>query len=123
MRRERVQEALREEISDILRKELKDPRVGFVSVTSVQLSHDLSVAKVHMSILGDEKEQEQAMRVLSGAAGFVRSEVAKRISLRHAPEIVFKIDTSIEHSLRIAKLLNELSRDASVDGTKADEKK
>ncbi|MDP2858364.1 MAG: 30S ribosome-binding factor RbfA [Bacillota bacterium] len=109
MREQRVGEAIREEISDILHNELRDPRVGFLSVTTVEMSADLKVAKVGVSILGDQKQQEQAMKVLRHASGFVRSELAKRISLRQAPDIVFKLDASIEHSLRISKLLNELA--------------
>jgi len=109
LREQRVGEAIREEISDILHNELKDPRVGFLSVTTVEMSADLKIAKVGISILGDQKQQEQAMKVLRHASGFVRSELAKRISLRQAPDIVFKLDVSIEHSLRISKLLNELA--------------
>ena len=108
MREQRVGEAIREEISDILHSQMKDPRVGFLSVTTVEMSGDLKIAKVGVSILGDQKQQEQAMKVLRHATGFVRSELAKIISLRQAPDIVFKLDASIEHSLRIAKLLNEI---------------
>ncbi len=113
MREQRVGEAIKEEISDILHNQLKDPRVGFLSVTTVEMSGDLKIAKVGISILGDQKQQEQAMKVLRHATGFVRSELAKRVSLRQAPDIVFKLDSSIEHSLRIAKLLNEISAPAS----------
>jgi ribosome-binding factor A len=105
----RVGEAIREEISDILHNDLKDPRVGFASVTTVEMSGDLKIAKVSVSILGDRKQQEQAMKALRHATGFIRSELAKRISLRQAPDIVFKLDASIEHSLRISKLLDELA--------------
>ncbi|MCR4399183.1 MAG: 30S ribosome-binding factor RbfA [Firmicutes bacterium] len=103
----RVAEAIKQEISDILRDELKDPRVGFASVTRVDVSKDLRHAKVFVSVLGDEKQKADTMEGLESATGFIRSEVGKRIRLHHTPEILFRLDESIERSVRIAKVLRE----------------
>jgi len=121
VREQRVAEAVREEISDILHNEIKDPRVGFISVTRVEMSGDLRVAKVHFSVLGNESEQAQAYKALKNAAGFIRSELAQRIRLRHAPELLFRLDTSIQQGLKIAKLLNEIQD--SADRSKEDGRK
>lgn len=109
LREQRVAEAIREELSEVLRTQMRDPRLGFVSITAVDVSSDLSIAKVSVSVLGEEKERKQALQAIKKARGFLRSELAQRMRLRFMPELVFKIDTSIEHSLRIAKLLNEIS--------------
>lgn len=103
----RVGEALKEEISQILR-DIKDPRVGFLTVTGVEVAPDLGYAKVYVSILGDEEKVNESMQALKRAAGFVRSEVGKRMSLRHTPEISFKLDSSLEQGARIAHLLTEV---------------
>lgn len=104
----RVGEALKEEISQIVREELKDPRVGFVTVTGVEVAPDLGHAKVHVSIMGNEEQVKDSIQALNRAAGFVRSELGKRVRLRHTPEIVFKLDQSIEHGLKISHLLHQV---------------
>lgn len=104
----RVGEALKEEISQIVREELKDPRIGFVTVTGVEVAMDLGHAKVHVSILGGEDEVKESMLALNRAAGFVRTELGKRMRLRHTPEIVFKLDQSIEHGLKISHLIHQV---------------
>ncbi len=103
----RVGEAIKEEISDIIRNELKDPRVGFASITRVEVSRDLRHAKVFVSVFGDEAQKAETIRGLESAAGFIRSEIGKRIRLHHTPEIVFRLDESIEHAVRIAKILRD----------------
>ncbi|MEM5819130.1 MAG: 30S ribosome-binding factor RbfA [Desulfitobacterium hafniense] len=104
-RSNRLAETLKQEISQLIREELKDPRIGFVTVTSVEVADDLGNAKVYISVLGDSQQAKDSLDALKRAAGFVRSEIGKRVRLRHAPEIVFKYDTSIEHGAHIAKLL------------------
>ncbi len=114
---ERLKEQLKIEISDIFQKELKDPRVGFVSITDVEVSGDLRHVKVFVSIMGDDETKAQTMEGLERATGFVRTEIGKRIRLRHTPEIRFKMDDSMERGARIFQLLNQVkdeqSRDAS----------
>jgi len=111
LRAERVARALRREISDILRHELKDPRIGFVSITEVELSSDLRQAKVYCSVLGEPEEKRKALQGLRSATGFVRAEVAHRIRLRHAPDLVFLLDDSIERGVRVVSLMTKLSEE------------
>lgn len=104
-RSNRLAETLKEEISMLIREEMKDPRIGFVTVTSVEVADDLGHAKVYVSVLGDAQAGKDSIEALKKAAGYVRSEMGKRIRLRHVPEIVFKYDTSIEYGAHIAQLL------------------
>lgn len=104
----RLAETLKEEISQLIRVELKDPRLGFVTLTSVEVAGDLAHAKVYVSVLGTEDEGKTSLDVLNRAAGFVRCEIGKRIRLRHVPAIVFVYDPSIEHGAHIAKLLRDV---------------
>ncbi|MGI6120188.1 MAG: 30S ribosome-binding factor RbfA [Desulfosporosinus sp.] len=104
----RLAEMLKKEISQLIRVELKDPRLGFVTVTSVEVAGDLAHAKVYVSVLGTEDEGKATLDVLKKAVGFVRSEIGKRIRLRHVPAIVFVYDPSIERGAHIAKLLKDV---------------
>jgi len=110
-RREKIQEEIKKIISDILQKDVKDPSVGFVTVTTVELSGDFRHAKVFVSVLGEKQKQEESLKGLEKATGFIRSELGKRIRLRHVPEIVFVFDESIEHGDHINKLLKQLKKD------------
>lgn len=107
LRNQRVAEQIKKEMAQILREELKDPRLetGLVTVTGVVLSNDLHYARIYISIYGDENRKREAMEALSRATGFVRREIGQRLSLRYTPEITFKIDTSIEHGDYINRLL------------------
>jgi ribosome-binding factor A len=108
LRTERVAEAIREELMDILLKDLKDPRVGFTSVTHVDVSQDLKHARIYLSVLGDETAQEDCLAALTKAKGRIKNELTKRIRLRCVPELVFDIDKSVEHSLRISEILKDI---------------
>ncbi len=108
-RKGRLQEDIKREISDILTKLVKDPRLGFLSITDVELSKDLSHAKVFFSVYGDEEQQISTAEGLQRAKGFVRSELGKRIRVRHIPELHFLYDPSIEHGARINQILKELN--------------
>ncbi len=121
----RLKEAMKEEISDIIRKEMKDPRIGeLTTITGVEVTKDLRHAKVYVSVFGDEKKQEDAIRALQSAAGFIRSELARRIRLRHTPELTFHLDTSIAHGARISELINRVkSQDEQEEGPDSDEEK
>lgn len=110
-RADRVRKALIREISDLLRKDVKDPRVtGIVSVTDVELSTDCRHAKVFVSVYGDQEAQNSTMKALESCTGFIRSEIGKRINLRFAPEIVFKIDHSLERGSRVSLILEKISK-------------
>ncbi len=111
IRPERVAHLMQREVADILRTRMRDPRLSdWVSVTDVEVTEDLSLAKVFVSILPSGAEREQALRVLAGAAGFVRRELAPRLGLREVPEIRFKLDDSIERGARVEDLLKRLER-------------
>lgn len=112
LRADRLAELIKEEISSILQREAKDPRIGFVTVTDVEVSTDLRHVKTFVSVYGDEASKAETMKALESATGFIRSEIGRRIRLRHTPEIVFKFDASIERGVRIFKLLEEVKEKA-----------
>ncbi|MGE5397892.1 MAG: 30S ribosome-binding factor RbfA [Chitinophagales bacterium] len=107
-RLEKLSEEIKREISSILAGEMKDPRLGMISVTRVEVSNDLSHAVVYISALGEEDKREESMEALEKARGYVRTELSNRIRMRHAPEIHFRLDRSIEHGIKIAAILEEL---------------
>jgi ribosome-binding factor A len=107
-RPERLAEAIKKEISELLRDELKDPRIGFVSITSVEVSKDLRYANVFASVFGDPAVQSASIEALQKAHGFIRGELGKRIRLRYTPEITFKLDHSISNGTRIIALMEEI---------------
>lgn len=104
---ERVAEAVREVIADILLREIKDPRIGMVTITAVELSKDLRRGKVYFTCLGDEAARERSLAGLRSAAGFVRKEVTRRLGLRSAPDFSFWFDSSIEYAARMEGLLRQ----------------
>jgi ribosome-binding factor A len=110
-RRERVEELIVREVSDILRRHVNDPRIGFVTVTDAEISPDLRHARVFVSILGSEEQQAEAMKGLQSAARFIRGELGKRVEMRETPQLTFKIDTSIAHGARIFELLEQVKQD------------
>ena len=111
VRVEKVQELMKQEISDIIFNELKDPRIGFVTVTSGACTEDLREAKIYVSVMGDEKKARDTLNGLNSSLGFVRREIGKRIRLRFTPEISFALDTSLNYSDHIQRLLNEIHED------------
>jgi ribosome-binding factor A len=106
-RPERLAEEIREEVARMVATELKDPRLGFVTVIRVELAHDLGYAKVYVGVLGDEREREKSLTALRSAAGFVRRELGRRLRIHHTPEIDFRYDKGIEATDRVARLLQE----------------
>lgn len=108
MRSNRVAEQMKKELADIISRKLKDPRVGFVTVTDVAVTGDLQQAIVYITCLGSAKEREETMKGLEKAKGFIRSEISHRIRLRITPEISFEFDSSVEYGNRIDTLLRQL---------------
>ncbi len=106
-RQEKLGELFAVELSDLLRTRVKDPRVGFASITHVEVSGDYRHAKIYVSVMGSDEERNNTMKALKHATGFLRHELASRIVLRYMPEIVFKLDTSIEKGSRILELIRE----------------
>ena len=109
IRVERIGEQIKKELADILRHEIKDPRIGFLTFTDVEVTNDLSLARVYLSVLGDEEEKEATLAALGKAKGFIRSELGKRIRLRQIPELEFRLDHSIEYGIRIEELLRKIN--------------
>lgn len=115
-RAQRVGEEIKKEISEIIRLELKDPALqGMTSVTDAEVSRDLSHARIYVSIFAAEPEQAAVLKVLEKATGFIRSELGKRLRLRHIPELVFKLDRSMEYGFHIDGVLKKLD-EASEEG-------
>src|SRR5688500_17599351 len=111
LRKERLEELLRREISDIIRREVKDPRIGFLTVTDAEVTRDLSFAKVFVSVMGTPEEQQAALKGLNSATRFIRGEFGQRIKLRQVPEIQFRFDPSIQQGARIHELLQQIERE------------
>jgi ribosome-binding factor A len=102
---EKVQELMKQEISQIILRELKDPRIGFVTVTSVECTGDLREAKVYVSLMGSESQVKACWSGLNSSLGFIRREIGKRIRLRVTPELSFALDKSLDYSAHIQELL------------------
>lgn len=107
----RVAEEIKKELSYMLQTDMKDPRIGFVTITGVEVTTDLSQAKVYLSVFGDDAQRQDSLKVLSGAAGYMRTELGKKIRLRHIPELIFKIDSSIDYAQKIEKLISKINEE------------
>lgn len=107
-RADRVSEAIKREVGVMLSREVKDPGVHFATVTGVETTDDLRHAKIFVSILGDEKTRQESMAGLDRAKGFLRRELGRRLQLRYTPEIQFRLDTSLDHAMKIKGLLNQI---------------
>jgi ribosome-binding factor A len=119
----RVNEQLKRELTTLLRGEVRDPRIGLVTITDVETSPDLYHAKVHYSIVGDDEERQRVHEGLRAAAGFLRTELGKRMHIRRAPELHFAYDDTLRHAMHIERLLQEAreSSAASVAGAEEDD--
>jgi len=107
-RSDRLGELILAEISDLVTRDIKDPRIGFVTFTRVEMSDDLRYAKVLVSSLGSEQEKARTVQGLSSATGYIRRHLGRALHLRYTPEITFLIDESLEHGAKIAQLLRQL---------------
>jgi ribosome-binding factor A len=118
-RRQRVAEEIKKEVSGIIRFELKDPGLeGMISITDVEVSGDLRYTKIYVSIYANREEQEKALKVLHKASGFIRSEIGKRIRLRHVPELEFCLDSSMEYGARIDSVLKQIKPELGAEKQK-----
>ncbi len=107
-RLDRVNQLIKEEISLLLQRELKDPRLGFVTVTEVETARDLRTARVFVSVLGEEAQWTASLAALASARGFIRSWLRQHLDLRVTPELEFRADRSMQHAARIQELLKQL---------------
>jgi ribosome-binding factor A len=107
-RPEQVAETVRQVIADLLLTELRDPRIGFVTLTRATVTNDLSHATITVSVMGDEADKERALEGLQSAAGFLRGRVGRALSSRIVPELHFELDRGLEHAARINQILADL---------------
>ncbi len=114
-RSEKVADLIHKEISEMLMKTVKDPRIGFVTITRVDVSEDCRSAKVYFSVAGTLEERERSVKGLNSATGYVRKELGRRIRLRYTPEIIFKFDPSIEYAIHIGEVIRQLKKDEETD--------
>ncbi len=113
-RTERINDLLQEEISDLLLRVVKDPRIGgLITITEVDVSPDLRVAKVFVSVMGSDEEKASTFRALDAAANFIQRELRRRLTIRRTPELRFFKDTSLEKGARILELLQQVRKDPS----------
>ncbi|HLQ64867.1 MAG TPA: 30S ribosome-binding factor RbfA [bacterium] len=108
-RPERIREFIKEQVGEIIQRDLKDPRIGFVSVTGVEVSADLRHAKVFVSVLGEEQAKVDTMAGLASAQGYVRGELGRRLQMRFSPEVLFRLDDSIERGVRVMSLIRQVT--------------
>ena len=107
-RPERVAEAIRKEISIMIHEELKDPRIGFTTITKVEITPDLRYAKIYYTVLGNDKEKKSTEIALKRAKGFIRGHMGDRLKLRVTPEITFKVDKSTEYADKMERLFDKI---------------
>ena len=111
LRVEKLQELIKQETSKMLLRELKDPRIGFVTVTQVEVTGDLREAKIYVSIMGGEEQVAESLAGLQSALGYIRREIGRRIRLRFTPEISFALDRSLDYSAHIQELLLSIQQE------------
>lgn len=100
-------EMIRRDLAEILQKEMRDPRLAMVSITSVEVARDFTIAKVFVSVIGDEAEKSAALKALQGASGFLRGHLGRMLELRQVPELVFRYDTGIDRGVKMFELLKQ----------------
>ena len=111
LRMERVQELMKQELSKIILQDLKDPRIGFVTVTAVDVSSDLRNARVYVSLMGSEQQIADSWRGLQSSRGFLRREIGHRVRLRYTPELTLELDKSVDYGVHIQELLQQIKKD------------
>ncbi|MEA3560325.1 MAG: 30S ribosome-binding factor RbfA [Candidatus Omnitrophota bacterium] len=107
----KISESIRQEISELIQKEVKDPRIGFVTITRVEVTADLRFANVYFSVLGSAKNKKSTRIGLQNAAGFLRTTMGQNLRMRFVPEIRFRFDNSIEYSAQIDEVLTKLKKE------------
>lgn len=109
----RISEEVKKIVSELIQNEVKDPRIsGLPSVNKVNVTKDLRLAKIYISVLGSDEEKEDTIKGLQSAKGFIRSEIGKRMQLRHVPEPLFELDESIEQAIYMSKLIDKVNKDS-----------
>lgn len=116
---EKVSEAIKQEVSKIIHDELRDPRLGFITVMQVEVTKDLQIARIFYSVMGSPGQKLKAGEALESASGFIRRLIGERLNLRLTPEVIFKLDNSVDYSIEIAdkieRVKNELQKGRKPD--------
>jgi ribosome-binding factor A len=110
-RSDRIADLIQKEISQMLMKGLKDPRIGFVTITKVAVSEDCRMAKIYFSVAGSAEERERSTEGLNSAKGYVRKELGRRIRMKYTPEITFQFDPSIEYAIHIGEVIDQIRKE------------
>jgi len=113
-RKDRVGDLIKREIAHIIQYELKDPGIGFVTITAVEVSADLKHAKIFYSVLGDENSKKESASALRRACGFIQHEIGRKLRLKYTPEIFFQFDASVEYGAHIEELIQRIHRGREV---------
>ena len=119
---EKVSEAIKQEVSKIIHDELRDPRLGFITVMQVEVTKDLRIARVFYSVMGSPEQKLKAGEALESASGFIRRLIGERLNLRVTPEVIFKLDNSVDYSIEIAEKIERV-KDELKKGRKPDKGK
>lgn len=115
-RQQKVGKMLKEELSRLIREEMDDPRLGFISITDVQVSPDIRSAHIYVSVFGEPEEQNTSIAALEGARGYLRSMLGRDVNMRYTPELFFHLDHSIERGAHIFELLKEIEQPKTEEG-------
>ena len=115
IRTDKVKKQLEREISRVFREDLKDPRIGFVTVTRIDLTGDLRNAKIYFSIMSDEVNKDESLEGVNSAAGYIRKLIGDRLKLKYVPELIFRLDKSIEYSIELEKTFERLRNERKED--------
>lgn len=110
-KQEKMNNIVQKAVSEIIQFELKNPKIGFVTITDVSVTNDLSYATIYVSFLGQDARKEAGLKALNQSKGFIRSELAKRLTVRKTPELIFKLDDTLEKGNRIEKILFDLNKE------------
>lgn len=109
LKADKIAGIIQKEVSEIIQFQLKDPKIGFITITDVTVTGDLSIAKVYVSFLGQQAREEAGMKALDRSKGYIRSELAKRMTIRKVPQLVFKIDDALEKGNKIEKIIHKIN--------------
>jgi ribosome-binding factor A len=121
-RSNRVAEQMKKELGEIIARKLKDPRIGFVTVTDVEVTGDLQQATVFITVLGDDRKRRETLKGLTQAKGFMRTEIGQRIRLRKTPELMFELDKSFDYGNKIDNLLKQIkTEEVEIEEIKTEE--
>ena len=110
VKKDKIAGIIQKEISEIIQFELKDPKIGFITITDVEVTGDLSQARIYVSFLGQDARKEAGMKALERSKGFLRTQLAKRLTIRKVPELIFKQDVSLEKGNKIEKIIADIHR-------------